>query len=348
MTQQEEIVHPTVTQQLLVLRHLITQQWKPQAIRVAAQLEVAEVLADGPHTVAQLAETTGTHAPSLYRLLRALARIGIFIELDGSRFANSELSHFLRPHVSRSVYGMAMNGADWTWRSWGELLYSVQTGEPSFNKIHGMSVWQYFTERDPAAGAMFNKSMSDNSPTMNLPIAQAADLSGVRTVVDVGGGRGDLLATLLATHPTIENGILFDQPHVIDEARAALGPALDGKVQLESGDFFTAVPAGADAYVMRLILHDWDDTACVKLLANCRRAMAPHGRVLAAELIVDADHSDEFTYFLDLQMLVNFTGKERTAAEFHELYAAAGLRLTRIIPTTSMVSLIEGIRVDNG
>jgi hypothetical protein len=119
-------------------------------------------------------------------------------------------------------------------------------------------------------------------------------------------------------------------------------------VQLESGDFFTAVPAGADAYVMKWILHDWDDTACVQLLGNCRRAMAPHGRVLAVEFIVDPDHSDELTYFFDLQVLVNFTGKERTAAEFHALYDAAGLRLTRIIPTTSTLSLIEGIPVDNG
>lgn len=341
-------MHPTVTPPSLALRNIVSQLWKPQAIHVAVRLNLAEALANGPQTVAQLAEATGTHAPSLYRLLRALARIGAFIELDGSRFANSELSDLLRPDVPGSMYAMVITMGDWVWRAWGELLYSVQTGEPGFDKFHGMPVWRYFTERDPAAGALFNKAMSDNSCAMSLPIAQAADLPGVRTVVDVGGGHGDLLTTLLATHPLIEKGVLFDQPHVIDEARAALGPALDATVQLESGDFFTALPAGADAYVMKFILHDWDDTACVKLLANCRRAMAPHGRVLAAELIVDPDHSDEFTYFLDLQMLVNFTGRERTAAEFQALYDAAGLRLTRIIPTASIFSLVEGISVGNG
>ncbi|MGH3792749.1 MAG: methyltransferase [Pseudonocardiaceae bacterium] len=214
--------------------------------------------------------------------------------------------------------------------AWGELLYSVRTGEPGFDKIHGMPIWRYFTERNPAAGALFNKAMTDATAAVSLTIAQTADLSGVRTVVDVGGGHGGLLTTLLTTYPSIAKGILFDQPHVISEARAALDPALAGRMQLESGDFFTAVPAGADVYVMKSILHDWDDTACVRLLANCRRAMAPHGRVLAAEFIVDPGHSDEFTYFLDLQMLVNFTGKERTTAEFHALYDAAGLRLTRI------------------
>lgn len=347
MTHQEEIVHPTVTPPQQALGNLVNQLWKPQAIHVAAQLHLAEALADGPRTVAQLAEMTGTHAPSLYRLLRALARIGIFTELDGSHFANSELSHFLRPDVPRSLYWMAATYVDWMWPAWGELLHSVRTGEPGFDKIHEMPIWRYFTERDQTAGEQFNKAMTDSSAAVSLPIAQVADLSGVRTVVDVGGGHGGLLTTLLATYPSIAKGILFDQPHVISEARAALDPALEGRVQLESGDFFTAVPAGADAYVLKWILHDWDDTACVRLLANCRRAMAPHGRVLAAELIVDPDHSAELTYFLDLQMLVNFTGKERTAAEFQALYDAAGLRLTRIIPTTSIFSLIEGVPAGN-
>jgi O-methyltransferase domain/IclR helix-turn-helix domain len=343
MTHQEKIAYPTPTPPPLVLRQLLISLWKPKAIHVAAHLRLAEALAEGPRTVTQLAEATGTHAPSLYRLLRALASIGIFIELDGSRFANSELSHFLRPDVSGSMYATAMLLKDWLWRSWGGLLHSVQTGEPGFEKVYGMPMWRYFTERDPAAGAMFNKAMTDSSAAVNPPIAQAADLSGARTVVDVGGGHGELLTTLLVTHPSLEKGILFDQPHVIDEVRAALGPAPDKRIRFEGGDFFTAVPAGADVYVMKWILHDWDNATCVKLLTTCRDAMAPHSRLLAVELIVDPDHSDELTYFYDLAMLVNTGGKERTAAEFQALYEAAGLRLTRILPTTSPLSLIEGI-----
>jgi hypothetical protein len=167
-------------------------------------------------------------------------------------------------------------------------------------------------------------------------------------VVDIGGGHGGLLTTLLSTHSSIEQGILFDQPHGIDEARAALGSAHDGRVRLDGGDFFTAVPAGVDAYVMKWILHDWDDAACVQLLTACQRAMPPHGRALAAELVIDADRSDETAYLLDLQMLVLSTGRERTAAEFRALYDAAGLRLTRIIPTTSRFCLIEGIPQGHG
>jgi hypothetical protein len=348
MTHQEQIVPPTVVPSSLMshqLRSLLSAMWKSQAIHVAARLHLAEALADGPRTVAQLAETTGTHPLSLYRLLCALAHVEIFIKLDGPRFANSELSHLLRPNVPGSMYTVATSVVNWAWPAWGELLHSVQTGEPGFDKAHGMSAWRYFTVRDPVAGLEFNKLMTANSANVILPIAQAADLAGVRTVVDVGGGHGSLLTTLLATHPSIEKGILFDQPHVIDEARAAFGTALNGRVQFESGDFFTTVPAGADAYVMKNILHDWDDTSCTKLLTTCRHAMAPHSRVLAAELIVDSDHSDEFTYFTDLHLLVNFSGRERTAVEFQELYDAAGLRLTRIIPTVSTLSLIEGIPV---
>ncbi|MGH3686839.1 MAG: methyltransferase [Pseudonocardiaceae bacterium] len=338
----------TATPPPLVLTQLLFQSWKPRAISVAARLHLAEELAEGPRTVAELAEAAGAHAPSLHRLMRALARIGIFAELDGSRFANSELSHLLRSDIPESLYGMATMVTDLMWPAWGKLLHSVQTGEPTFDKVYGMPIWQYYAEHDPAAGTLANKAMANFSPGTDLVLAQAADLSGVRTVVDVGGGYGGLLTALLATHPSIERGILFDQPYVIDEARITLDHAPGGRIQLAGGDFFTAVPAGADAYVMKFILHDWDDTACRKLLSTCRRAMDPQGRLLAAELVIDPDRSDELAYALDLQMLISFTGKERTAAEFRELYEAAGLRLTRIIPTASIFSLIEGIPQGNG
>jgi hypothetical protein len=153
---------------------------------------------------------------------------------------------------------------------------------------------------------------------------------------------------LLATHPGTEHAILFDQPQVVDGVRATRGPTLDGRLQLVGGDFFSAVPAGADAYVMKWILHDWDDAACLQLLGACRRAMTPDSRLLAVELVIDPDRSDELPYAMDLQMLVALGGKERTAAEFRALYDAAGLRLTRIIPTASMYCLIEGTPQGNG
>lgn len=329
------------------LMQLLHQQWRQPAVYVAARLGIADLLADGSHTVSELAGMTGAHAPSLYRLLRALARIGIFTELDGLRFANSELSSLLRCGVPGSLAAMTMT-SDLMRGAFGELLHSVQTGEPGFEKAYGVPMWQYLAERDRVAGSQFHAAMTQASTAVNLPIAQAADLSGVRSVVDVGGGEGGLLRTILATYPEIERGILFDQPYVIDGVRAARGCPVEERLQLAGGDFFTAVPAGADVYVMKAILHDWDDAACRQLLSSCRRAMTSHSRLLAVELVVDPARSGELAYGMDLHMLVALGGKERTAAEFRELYEAAGLRLNRIIPAGSMVSLVEGLPQGNG
>jgi O-methyltransferase/IclR-like helix-turn-helix domain-containing protein len=335
--------HPTMT-----LTRLIFQQWKWEATYVAARLNIAEALADGPRTVAELAKLTGTHAPSLHRLLRALSCIGIFAELDGSRFVNTELSQLLRPGVPGSFSALTKMDRNFALRSWGELLYSVQTGKPGFDKAHGMPMWRYYAECDPAGGALFNEGMASFSAAIDPPIAQAADLSEVSTVVDVGGGHGSLLTTLLAAYPSIKKGILFEQPHVIDEARDALATVLNNQIELQCGDFFTALPAGVDVYVMKWILHDWDDTACLNILTACRHAMPAHGRLLAVEVVLDANQRDELVYSYDLQMLLLFGSKERTIEEYRCLYDAAGLRLTRVIPTSSMFSLIEGVPQSSG
>jgi O-methyltransferase domain len=329
------------------LMQLVYQQWRSPAVYAATELGVADVLGDGSCTVAEVAEATGCHAPSLYRLLRALARIGVFVELDGRRFANSALSQLLRADVSGSVSAMVGMTAGLMRGALGELVHSVRTGQPSFERAYGMPMWRYLTEYNPEAGAQFNAAMAQASTAVNPSIAHAADLSGARSVVDVGGGHGGLARTMLACHPDIECAIVFDQPHVIDQLRATGDPPPEGRLQLVGGDFFSAVPASADVYVMKWILHDWDDAACVRLLATCRRAMTPHSRLLAIDLVIDSDRSDELAYALDLQMLVALGGQERTAAEFTALYDAAGLRLTRIIPTASMYCLIEGIPQGN-
>lgn len=328
---------------LLALTRLLSHHWRWEAIHVAARLHIAEALADGSRTVDELAEITGTHPGSLHRLLRALACIGVFAELDRSRFVNTELSQLLRPNVPGSFCGMALASRDLMLRPWGELLYSVRTGEPGFDRAFGMPMWRYFAERDPAAGTLYNEAMTSLSTAVDSPIAEAAELSGAGTVVDIGGGRGSLLTTLLTTYPSIEKGILFDQPSVIEEARSLFGPVADGRLQLVGGDFFAAIPAGADVYFMKWILHDWNDAACINLLTTCRRAMLPHSRLLAAELIIDADRNDELAHSYDLQMLVYFGGKERAVEELRALYDSAGLRLIRVIPTASIFSLIEGV-----
>jgi hypothetical protein len=332
---------------LWALMQLLYQQWRSPALYAATQLGIADLLGDGTRTVAQLAASTGCHAPSLYRLLRALARIGVFVELDGQCFVNSALSQLLRTDVSGSMSEMTAMTSGLMRGALGELVHSVQTGQPGFERAYGMPMWRYLSEHNPVAGAQFNAAMTQASAVVNLSLAQAADLSGVHSVVDIGGGQGGLLRALLAYHAGIEHAILFDRPSVIGQLRAAGHTAPDERIQLMAGDFFSTVPAGADAYVMKWILHDWDDAACLQLLGACRRAMTPHSRLLVVELVIDPDRSDELAYAMDLQMLVALGGKERTAAEFAALYDAAGFELTRIIPSASMYCLIEGIPQDH-
>lgn len=295
-----------------------------------------------------MAETTGCHAPSLYRLLRALTRIGVFAELDGSRFANSALSQLLRTGVSGSVSVMAAMGSGLMRGALGELVHTVRTGQPGFERVYGMPLWRCVTEHNPAAGAEFNAAMTHASTMVNPSLAQAADLSGVRSVVDIGGGHGGLVRALLAGHPGIQHAIVFDRPSVIEQVQLAQCPASDERVQLVAGDFFAAVPADADASVMTWMSRDGDDAACLRLLGACRRAMTPRSRVLVVELVIDPGRLDELAYAMDPRMLVTLGGKERTAAEFKALYDATGLRLTRIIPTASMYCFIEGIPQRHG
>jgi len=332
----------------LVLMKLIGDYIPARSIGIATELGIADQLKDDSKSVSELAEATGTHAPSLYRLLRALTQIGIFAEVEAACFTNTDLSTYLRSDIPGSMYAMArMWVGDWQWRSWGALAHSIQTGQPAFDKVYGMPMWRYFVEQDPAAGAVFDQAMTGFSEAVDLPIAQAYDFSGVRAVVDVGGGHGNLLSTILMTHPQSGTGILCDQPHVIEEAGARLETlGLDGRCMLVAGDFFDAVPDGAAIYLMKQIMQDWNDEQCVRILTNCRKAVRPGGRVLAAELVLQPGSPDPFPYFLDLQMLAVLTGRERTADEFRALYNAAGLRLTRIIPTASLFSLIEGMAID--
>lgn len=260
------------------LMRLLYQQWRSPALYAATQLGIADVPGDGSCTVAELAEATGCHAPSLNRHLRALSRIGVFVELDGQRFVNSALSQLLRTNVSGSMSAMAAMTCGLMRGALGELLHSVRTGQPGFAQVYGVPMWRYITEHSPAVGVQFNAAMTQASTVVNPSIAQAMDLSGVHSVVDIGGGQGELLRALLAHHLNIERAILFDQPVVLDQVRAAQGLRPDQRLQLVAGDFFSAVPAGADAYVMKWILHNWGDEACVRLLSSCRRAMLPGSR----------------------------------------------------------------------
>ena len=307
-----------------------------QALYVAAKLGIADHLVDGPKPVDELAKTTDTDAPSLYRVLRALASLGIFTEHGDRVFAMTPTAEPLRSDVPHSLRDVAIFwGEDWHWETWGKMIYSVRTGNSAWAQAHGDDVFAYF-ERNPEAGAIFNRAMSSFSGLATKAVIDAYDFSGIQTLIDIAGGHGRLLAGVLEAYPSMR-GVLFDLPHVLEGARRV------SRCEYVSGDFFVSVPPAGDAYIMKHIIHDWDDERALQILRNIRQAMKPDARVLLVEAVIADGNNQDFGKLLDLEMLVSPGGKERTAAEYEELFTRAGLRLTRIVPTKSPYSVIEAV-----
>lgn len=316
-----------------------------QALYVAAKLGIADQLADGPKTVEQLANATNTDAPSLYRVLRALASIGVFVEQDGRAFAQTTTSEPLRSDVPNSMRDVTIFwGEDWHWEVWGKILYSVRTGKSAWAQIHGDEVFEYFA-KNLEAGEIFNRAMSSFTGVAADAVVDSYDFGGIETIVDIAGGHGRLLTGILNANPKMR-GILFDLPHVIDGAREQIAAtAAADRVDFVSGDFFASVPEGYDAYIMKHIIHDWDDERAIAIMKNIRQAMKPGGRVLLVEAVIAEGNNQDFGKLLDIEMLVSPGGKERTADEYKELFTRAGLKLTRIVPTKSPYSVIEAVSV---
>jgi hypothetical protein len=315
-----------------------------QALSVAAKLGIADLLAAKPRTINELAAETNTHERSLYRLLRSLASVGIFEETEPQVFALTPLSEPLRSDAPGSVRnGMIFMGEEWHWRVWGHMLYSVQTGKPAWGHVHGAEVFDYFAA-NPEQAEIFNRAMTDMSVGTAPTVVEAYDFSGVGTLADIAGGHGFLLSQVLKAHPQMQ-GILFDVEPVIAGAQALLEKeGVAERVEKVAGDFFSSVPKGADAYMMKHIIHDWDDERSLKILRNINAAMNPAGKVLIIEVVVPEGNEPHYSKLLDLEMLASPGGAERTAREYRELLAAAGFRLTRIIPTRSPFSIIEAVR----
>jgi hypothetical protein len=327
-----------------VMLNLTIGHWVARLIYVAAKLKLADLLKDGPRTTAQLATATGVQAPALYRIFRTLASVGVFAETKGGRFKLTPLAATLRSDVSGSMRAWAiMANEKYTWDSWMDLLHCVKTGEIPFVKAHGVHPFEYL-EKHPDDLAVFGESMTSLSATENPAIAAAYKFSAIRTLVDVGGGHGSLLATILKANPKLK-GVLFDQPSVIARAQKDQHVTAKGIAErciLESGSFFEAVPAG-DAYIMKYILHDWNDEQCVKILANCRAAVNEKGRVLVVDNVIPAGNDPSWGKLVDIQMFV-IGGRERTKKEFAAMFAKAGLKLTRVLATKCPLSIVEGVR----
>ena len=312
-----------------------------QSLAVAASLGLADLLGDGDKSADELAAATGANRDALYRMLRALASVGVFAETAEGRFTLTPLAELLRQDHPLSVRAQILYVADEPYRAWERLRHGVMTGENPFEQVFGAPHFQYMAQH-PVSNERFNQAMSASSRQAARNIVAAYDFAAAGRVVDIAGGQGVLIAAILGAHPEL-HGALFDQPHVLANALPLLEAAgVADRCELVSGDFFVAVPPG-DTYTLRHILHDWDDDDCVAILRSCAQALAPGGRVLAIESVIEPGNNPSPAKFLDVMMFVMNGGRERTADDYSRLFAAAGLSLTRIIPAGAE-SLIEGMR----
>ena len=316
-----------------------------QLLYVAVKLGIADLLAGGPHTIGELAATVGAQADALYRALRALASLGVFREVAPQRFALTPLAELLRTDHPHSLCAAILFQGDEAYRAWGELLYSLRTGAPAFDHAFGMPHFDYLAQHAEAS-AVFNRTMSENTARSATALLGAYAFPASGVVVDIGGGHGAFLAAVLQAHPGLR-GVLFDQPHVVEGAAPTLEAAgVAERCMRVEGDFFTPpLPAG-DLYLLRQVIHDWDDARSSAILRHCAQAMAQDGKVLVIEALIPPGNDPSSVKFLDLQMLVMTGGRQRTEEEYHRLYAAAGLRLLRILPTNTQFSIVEGARVE--
>lgn len=307
------------------------------ALNVAADLGLSDALAEGPRTVAELADETAADPDTLRRLLRALAAAGVYDVAPGAAYANNALSEGLRSDVPGTLRPLARTlNCPELWAAWGHLGHSVRTGENAFEATNGTDVWTHRAAH-PDENEIFNDNMTALTSSVAAGVADAYDFSGLSYVVDVGGGQGGLLEAVMSRHPQV-SGTVFDREHVVatEPIDAALGP----RWSAVSGSFFDTVPE-ADAYLLKSILHDWPDQACVEILRTCRRGLRPGGVVLVVETLLDRPGFEVHAAFSDLNMLVMPGGRERTEVEYAALFVAAGLRLTRVVDTATRVSVIE-------
>jgi len=310
-------------------------------IYLAVRLRIPDRLAASPRTSADLAKELNVNEDALYRVLRTLTSLGVFEETGARTFSNNLSSSMLRSGTQGSMYDMALWMADpFHFQVYANALHSVETGTPAVEKTFGMPVFEYFP-KNPQESEIFNNAMTMFSGMVIPAVLEAYDFGGIGTLVDIAGGHGRVLTSILRKYPSMR-GVLFDLEHVITGARPVIDQAgLANRCPTTTGDFFKAVPKGGDAYIMKHIIHDWDDDRAIAILKNIRTAMNPGGRVILLESVVAPGGQPDFAKIIDLEMLMMPGGRERTEEEFADLFARAGFTLTRIVPTKSPLSVIE-------
>jgi hypothetical protein len=323
------------------LIQMATAHWVSQILYITAKLGLADHLGNGRKSADELAGVTGTHEPSLFRLMRTLAHLGILEQDATNHFGLTPLGEALRTGAPGSARAAVLTVAsDWWMRGFGQLLYSVQTGKSGFEKVLGMPVFDWLA-RNPEEASLFSETMVGFHGGEPPAVAAAYDFSKLATIVDVGGATGNLLSAILGRYPG-PRGILYDLPHVVRDAPALLQKqGCADRVTIESGSFFEKVPSGGDAYLLSHIIHDWSEDQNLTILGNCRRAMKPGSKLLIIEMVLPSNGQPHPGKMLDLMMLVGPGGRERTAPEYATLLSRAGLQLTRVVPTESAVSVVE-------
>jgi hypothetical protein len=327
------------------LMNLLTARFISRGIASAAELGLADHLEAGARTSGDVARALGADAPSLYRLMRMLAMAGVLVERDDGAFALTPVGACLRKSAPGSLAPMArFLGERSHDAAWAELTHSVRTGESGFRRAHGMRTFEWLAQH-PDAATVFDDAMSSVTSTAAAAITAAYDFSPYRVIADVGGGQGRLLAEILEATPGAR-GVLFDRPQVVEEARRRLADhGLAARCAICAGDFFEAVPPGCDAYVLKNVLHDWDDESAAKILGNCAARLDEAGRVLVVEQGLTRPGVPSLAKVLDVEMLIMTDGgRERTDAEYAALFAASGLRLARVVPTESPMQILEAVR----
>jgi hypothetical protein len=327
------------------LVQIITGYMPAVSLHAAAKLKIADLLASGPKPVSELArEAQGVNEGALYRVLRGLASVGVFSETSPRTFANTPASDLLREGVPGSVRDIALwLGNPLHMRVFAETLYSVETGNTALKKVTGFETFDYFKQH-PADDEIFNAAMTGFSAMLTPPVLEAYDFGGLGTLADIGGGHGFLLSAILQKHPGLR-GIVCDLPHVVAGAKPRLESlGLASRCEIASGDFFKAVPP-ADSYVMKSVIHDWDDARAIAILKNCAAAMrGSNGKVILLELVVYPGNDPDIGKWIDLEMLLMAGGHERTEAEYAELFSQAGLRLSRVVRTKSPMCVVEAVK----
>jgi hypothetical protein len=327
----------------LNVMELLTGAWTAQTIYVAVKLGIPDELADGPLPADEVALRVVADPDAVYRLMRALASRGVLRHRTDDTFTLTSIGKALRTGTPGSVRDMALFlGHPLRWEDWGNLLYSVETGKPSVEKLRGMPFFEY-VETDTDLAEAFNNAMTAGSEFSIYAVLAAYDFSGYRKIIDIGGGHGRLLSMILAKAPHAR-GVLFDLPNVVDSATEELTKAgVAERCDVVGGSFFDAVPENGDAYLMKAILHDWSDEDALKILSRIRFAIAPGGKLVLLESVLPKRSSSDIGLLIDLEMLVAVGGRERTHAEWANLLGRAGFRLSRVVRTATPVSIVEAV-----